>query len=99
MPRASMGQEGMDTKYKRGKYPREDWPWHRADPHLDTLSFDWARPDQWYIDDYLYNAVNKLNTSIYQLYAFHSQICCFRSQPYLTSGTLSYSILWGAGVS
>jgi hypothetical protein len=62
-----MGVEGLDTKYPRGKYPREAWPWDRPDPHDDVLLYNWARPGDW---DGLspYDGVEKLNTSIYELY-------------------------------
>eukprot|EP00892_Ulva_mutabilis_P004822 jgi/Ulvmu1/2711/UM014_0167.1 len=65
VPPPSMGVEGLDSKYPRGKYPRESWPWSRPDPHEDAVSLDWARPGEWDgISDY--NGLNKLNTSIYE---------------------------------
>lgn len=63
-----MGVEGLDTKYPRGKYPREAWPWDRASPHDDVAAYTWARPNEW---DGIsaYDGTNKLNTSIYELCA------------------------------
>lgn len=64
-----MGVEGLDEKYARGKYPREAWPWDRADPHADAVNHDWAKPEQW--DGMAeYDGIGKLNTSIYELYVF-----------------------------
>ena len=61
-----MGLEGLDTRYPRGKYPREAWPWDRADPHGDVATYTWARPNEW--DGVsVYDGRNKLNTSIYEL--------------------------------
>lgn len=69
VPPPSMGVEGLDEKYARGKYPREAWPWDRADPHADAINLDWAKPAEW--DGIAeYNAIGKLNTSIYELYVF-----------------------------
>lgn len=70
-----MGVEGLDSKYPRGKYPREVWPWDRPDPHDDALLLDWARPAEW---DGIsaYDGLNKLNTSIYELYASVSHQSC-----------------------
>lgn len=70
-----MGVEGLDNKYPRGKYPRESWPWHRPDPHDDVLLQDWARPDEW-DGTSVYNGVNKLNTSIYELYVSEQPCIC-----------------------
>lgn len=62
-----MGVEGVDTKYARGKYPRESWPWDRPDAHGDATDLDWAKPALW---DHAseYDGRGKLNTSIYELY-------------------------------
>lgn len=66
VPVPSMGVEGMDARYPRGRYPREAWPWNRTDAHGDA-AMNWAMPAEW-DGTSEYNGQGKLNTSIYELY-------------------------------
>ena len=68
------GWYGMDTKYPRGKYPREAWPWDRPDAHGDVSTHNWAKPNLWDgVSEYsAWDAATseyRLNTSIYELCA------------------------------
>jgi hypothetical protein len=73
-PQPHNGIYGLDSKFPRGKYPREAWPWNRKDAHADATAYNWAKPALWnkaskYSAWDASTSQYKLNTSIYQLYA------------------------------